>query len=157
MKYSLAPLLLLFCLSLVSCTCDRVTNSGEKTANEAFSSDLPIAKTETHNSMNSLDWEGTYKGTLPCTDCEGIETSLTLNSDLTYLLKTEYLGRNDALEEENSGSFTWDESGSIITLQNLESEQNQFKVGENLIWKLDASGNMIRGDSADHYILKKTN
>ena len=26
------------------------------------------------NSMTALDWAGTYKGTVPCADCEGIET-----------------------------------------------------------------------------------
>ncbi len=28
------------------------------------------------NSQNSLDWPGTYTGTLPCADCEGIKTEI---------------------------------------------------------------------------------
>ena len=35
-----------------------------------------------HNSMNSLDWEGIYTGLLPCADCEGIQTVIKLNRDL---------------------------------------------------------------------------
>ncbi|HSH50375.1 MAG TPA: copper resistance protein NlpE N-terminal domain-containing protein, partial [Bacteroidales bacterium] len=27
-----------------------------------------------HTSEISLDWQGTYKGVLPCADCPGIET-----------------------------------------------------------------------------------
>jgi uncharacterized lipoprotein NlpE involved in copper resistance len=109
-----------------------------------------------HNSMNSLDWNGTYKGTLPCADCEGIETILTLNPDQTYILFTNYLGRNDALEEEKRGSFSWNEAGSIITLTNVTSGPNQYKVGENRIWHLDINGEFITGDLADHYVLIKS-
>jgi hypothetical protein len=35
-------------------------------------------------SRTSLDWPGTYTGVLPCADCEGIETTITLSVDLTY-------------------------------------------------------------------------
>ena len=107
------------------------------------------------NSATSLDWNGTYEGTVPCASCEGIETMLTLNIDRTYRLVTNYLGRNDALEEENTGSFTWDEVGSIITLKKVAQGPTQYQVGENRIWQLDLSGNRIAGDLADHYILTK--
>lgn len=107
------------------------------------------------NSQVSLDWSGTYTGILPCANCEGIETTLTLNPDLTYILVTNYLGRNDALEEENSGPFSWDSTGSTITLLNIKSGLNQYKVGENRIWHLDINGERITGDLADHYILIK--
>ena len=107
------------------------------------------------NSATSLDWNGTYKGTVPCASCEGIETTLTLNSDQTYKLTTNYLGLNDALEQEDTGVFTWDESGSIITLERVSNGPNQYKVGENRIWQLDMKGNRITGDLADHYILTK--
>ncbi len=107
------------------------------------------------NSATSLDWNGTYKGTVPCASCEGIETTLTLNIDRTYKLSTHYFGRNDALEEDDMGTFSWDKTGSIITLNNVSNGPTQYKVGENRLWQLDKSGNMITGDLADHYILTK--
>ncbi|PZX53162.1 copper resistance protein NlpE [Algoriphagus chordae] len=107
------------------------------------------------NSATSLDWNGTYEGIVPCASCEGIETRLTLNTDLTYKLVTNYLGRNDALEQENTGSFTWDKTGSIITLAKVAQGPRQYKVGENRIWQLDMKGKIIKGDLADHYILTK--
>lgn len=107
------------------------------------------------NSATSLDWNGTYKGTVPCASCEGIETTLTLNIDLTYILSTHYFGRNDALEEDYMGTFTWDKTGSIITLEQVSSGPSKYKVGENRLWQLDMDGNMITGDLADHYILTK--
>ena len=36
-----------------------------------------------HNSQNSLDWAGVYQGILPCADCEGFDTVITLNWDET--------------------------------------------------------------------------
>jgi uncharacterized lipoprotein NlpE involved in copper resistance len=109
-----------------------------------------------HNSMNSLDWNGTYKGILPCASCEGIETILTLNSDNSYVLVTNYLGRNDALEQEERGEFSWNEDGSIITLTNINSGPNQYKIGENRICHLDINGEVITGDLEDHYVLTKS-
>ena len=107
------------------------------------------------NSATALDWNGTYKGTVPCASCEGIETTLTLNIDRTYKLSTHYFGRNDALEEDDMGTFTWDETGSIITLEQVSNGPSQYKVGENRLWQLDMEGKMITGDLADHYILTK--
>jgi len=112
---------------------------------------LPIGD----NSMTSLDWNGTYSGIVPCADCEGIETTLTLNNDLTYTIVTNYLGRNDALEETFNGNFKWDETGSKVILEGVKYAPKQFKVGENRIWQLDRNGEMITGDLADHYILTK--
>src|SRR5690554_2309866 len=68
-----------------------------------------------HNSQNSVDWAGAYQGTLPCADCPGIETTLTLGDDGSYILRTTYLERGDSVYTE-SGSFSWDENGGKITL-----------------------------------------
>ena len=108
------------------------------------------------NSQTSLDWNGTYYNTLPCASCEGIETWVTLNSDGTFKLKTNYLGLNDAREEIFTGKFTWDETGSMVQLEGLIGDApGKYKVGENRIWHLDRDGNRIEGDLAERYILTK--
>ncbi len=147
--------ILIFSISILSCNRPTENNSVESPEIEHSEGEEEVFIGDSHNSMNSLDWNGTYKGILPCADCEGIETSLTLNPDLTYVLFTNYLGRNDALEEEKKGTFTWDEKGSIISLGNITSGPNQYKIGENRIWHLDMNGQMITGDLANHYILTK--
>lgn len=155
MKKSPYLCLLIMVLFTFSCQTKEV-NEGEsvmesETTVDEEVSDIPLGD----NSEVSLDWNGTYIGTLPCADCEGIETTLTLHSDRTYVLNTRYLGRNDDLQEERSGSFTWGSNGSIITLSDLEGMPGKYKVGENRIWHLDMNGEMITGDLADHYILSK--
>jgi len=104
-----------------------------------------------HNSQNSLDWSGTYQGTLPCADCPGIRYVLTLNEDNSYQLKTQYLERGDSVFTE-SGKFTWNENGNQIT---LADRGEKFQVGENRLFHLDMEGNRITGDLAEHYILSK--
>jgi uncharacterized lipoprotein NlpE involved in copper resistance len=106
------------------------------------------------NSMVSLDWHGTYTGTLPCADCQGIETSLTLKKDKTYLLKTKYIGKSDAFNEK-SGTFTWNTAGSTVMLKGISNAPSQYLVGENVLFQLDMSGKRITGSLADSYTLKK--
>jgi heat shock protein HslJ len=107
------------------------------------------------NSMTSLDWNGTYKGVVPCADCEGIETVLTLNLNKTYTLTTKYLGKKDAKLTSSSGSFTWSADGSTITLEAIKNAPSQYKVGENKLIQLDMSGKMIEGQLAPKYVLEK--
>ena len=49
-----------------------------------------------HTSEISRDWYGSYAGVVPCADCAGIETSIPLNEDLSYQLRTRYLGKDDS-------------------------------------------------------------
>ena len=51
----------------------------------------PMSADPAHNSRNSLDFAGVYEGVLPCADCPGIQTRLTLNRDVSYELSTLYL------------------------------------------------------------------
>lgn len=122
----------------------------------------PAAQTDTaaapdkSNSANSLDWAGEYKGVVPCADCEGIETSLTLNMDQSYQLSTIYLGK-DATAFKQQGQFEWDANGSVIRLLNQKDGPALYKVGENQLFQLDIQGQVISGDLAENYQLKKQN
>jgi uncharacterized lipoprotein NlpE involved in copper resistance len=130
------------------------------TENQVVEQEITKTKTEKKstgdNSMTSIDWAGTYFATLPCGRCEGIEMSVTLNADGTYALNTNYLGLNDALEEEFTGKFSWNLSGEIVTMEGLkDTYPGKFKIGENRIWYLDSDGKQMTGDLADQYILNK--
>lgn len=108
-----------------------------------------------HNSQNSLDWNGVYRGMLPCADCEGILTELELHSDLTYQLEYQYQGEASEVYSEK-GRFKWDDSGSKITLIGAgDAADRRYQVGENQLFSLDGDGNRISGELADMFILKK--
>jgi len=106
-----------------------------------------------HSSKLSLDWNGVYRGILPCADCEGIETRVVLKRDGTFQRSLKYLGKENGLFTDE-GEFLWDESGNKITLKSGGAEQ-QYQVGENALFHLDQEGNRITGDLADQYLLFK--
>jgi len=108
------------------------------------------------SSLNSLDWAGVYRGYLPCADCAGIETTLTLNQDLTYQLLTRY-DSGETNQFEQNGRFTWDAGGNMIVLEGIRMAPNRYQVGENRLFQLDMQGKRISGALADRYVLNKLN
>lgn len=106
------------------------------------------------NSYNSLSWDATYKGILFCEDCDGIETVLILNRDLTYSLSKKYLG-NEGLNNEFTGKFKWNRYGSKIKLDDDKLKPMKFLIGEDSIFLLDENGNRITGEKASLFILNK--
>lgn len=107
-----------------------------------------------HNSRNSLDWNGTYQGTLPCADCEGIKTRLTLMESGEFDRRRTYLGKEET-GRSDSGTFQWNDAGSEITLSPVEGAPISYQVGENRLFQLDREGNRITGELADAYVLVK--
>jgi uncharacterized lipoprotein NlpE involved in copper resistance len=105
-------------------------------------------------SENALDWNGQYKGTLPCADCQGIATTLTLKYDGSFKRVLFYKGKSDQAIVER-GTFEWDHSGSLITLQIENGSSQSYKVGENRLWHLDSDQKIIEGALAEAYILTK--
>ena len=110
-------------------------------------------KVDEHNSRNSLDWNGTYHGTLPCADCEGIHTIIELNQNNTFKLSQEYLNKNTKIEE--SGKFNWSKDGGKISFTTKDKSNFNYKVGEGRLIQLDQDGNEITGALAENYILNK--
>jgi uncharacterized lipoprotein NlpE involved in copper resistance len=147
-------LVLIVCVSLFFLNCKKEVKEVEiKT--DTIAKVAVETPSVSDNSQNSLDWQGTYKGVTPCADCEGIETELVLNKDLTYAIKTKYLGKGDGKVFEEKGSFVWDKTGGIISLEGLKGSPSQYKVGENKLIQLDMEGKIISGDLAEMFVLKK--
>jgi len=109
------------------------------------------APPDMHTSRNSLDWAGVYAGVLPCADCPGIDTRLTLGNDGTFELVARYLERPAAPRTER-GKFTWQPGGNAITLDANGGGQ-QFAVGEGRLTLLDRDG-ARPGPQAPNRVLK---
>lgn len=108
-----------------------------------------------HNSQNSLDWEGTYSGILPCADCMGIQTEIILKEDDTFEKTTIYLNKSDKKFVE-TGTFSWQDDGKVIATSDNVGNINLYKVEENQLRLLNQEGNQIEGDNANLYLLHKT-
>jgi uncharacterized lipoprotein NlpE involved in copper resistance len=103
-----------------------------------------------HNSRNALDWTGVYEGIMPCADCPGIQTRLTLHKDGGYELSTQYLQRQVAPQTAR-GQFSWNATGSAITLDAAGHGQ-QFQVGEGRLLQLNQDGSSP-GWNSSHRVL----
>lgn len=128
-------------------------NSGKKKETQIIEEPQQEVEMEAtgDNSMTSLDWDGVYEGELPCADCEGIKTVVTINSDKTYTIQETYLGK-ETTPIETKGTFEWDGQGQKIILSN---DRNPFFVGENTLTLLDSDGNKNTGELESFYVLRK--
>ena len=96
---------------------------------------MAAAPDPAHNSRNALDWAGTYEGVLPCADCPGIRTRLTLRQDGTYELSRLYIER-DREPQLAKGRFAWLPGDNAIVLEAQHGEL-RFAVGEARLALLD--------------------
>lgn len=107
-----------------------------------------------HTSINSLDWQGTYEGTLPCEDCDGILTELTISTDNKFVLNTTKIKGDKKDKTTEEGLYQWDESGSNISME-INGQTTMYKVGENKLILLDKSGNLLPETKTKQYFLLK--
>lgn len=128
-------------IALMSCT-----NAKQKNAETTGAPDM-------HTSEMALDYHGVYEGTLPCADCEGIKTQLTINDDNTFVLKSEYLGKEGG-KFEGKGTYSI-EDGEILVTQDQDGDQLYYKLQEGSLAQLDADKRLIEGELASYYILAK--
>jgi len=107
----------------------------------------PTQPADVHNSRNSLDWAGTYEGVLPCSNCPGTKTRLTLNYDGSYQLVSQVQGSQN-MEKSLNGVFMWQPSGNAITLDDRGGRQ-QFSVGEGRLTLLRPQGGASQSATAN--------
>lgn len=156
---AIVPMLAAAVFGFSACTSSNKTS---ETNTEALEDSLDLQVTPrplitenpdpAHNSQNSVDWMGTYEATLPCADCPGIKTVITLKEDETFVLNGEYLERDATIEDE--GTFEWEENGSVVHLIGRETNV-KLKVGENRLFQLDQDGKEISGPLTENYIFRK--
>lgn len=143
---------------LVSCG-DRGKAAQEKARQDSLiavakADSLALVEKMSHTAQSSLDFQGIYKGVVPCADCEGIETVVTL-TDSTFTRTTLYVGKKNAKVNEEKGTFSWNADGNTIVLIGVKDAANQYFVGENMLKQLDLKGKVIEGELAEKYILLK--
>ena len=131
MKQFLLPLFILFLLLFTGCV------------------QKPYSK---HNAKTSLDYLGVYVGTLPCSNCEGIKTSIRLMEDRRYQKQLIYLGQH-INNYEASGRFRWLADRNRIMLD----DGSYYFVSEGYLLALNNKGEKITGDFSPKYRLEKFN
>ncbi|MDR0781278.1 MAG: copper resistance protein NlpE N-terminal domain-containing protein [Pseudomonadales bacterium] len=106
-----------------------------------------------HSARTALDWAGSYRGVLPCADCEGIEVVVVLRDDGSYDEFSRYLGDENNVVFSEMGDFTWNEVGDTVIFAG--EEPTRYAVGENQLFRLALDGSRISGDFSQNYVLSK--
>lgn len=90
-----------------------------------------------------------YEGTLPCADCPGIITTLTLYPNQTYQLDTVYIDRDSSFTSK--GSWKYDTNPPRYVL--LDDKQQYQILADDTLQAMDMNGNPI--DSSLNYTLTR--
>lgn len=144
--------ILIAILVVMLASCQTQKNSPSNQANESMEK-----RDASHTSQNSVDWDGIYRGVLPCADCEGIQTTIVLKKDFRFIKKAKYIGKSDSIFE-STGKFKWNKKGNTIVLKPTgKTSSSQYFVAEDYLTQLDIEGNKVTGEIASRYILTKAN
>ena len=106
--------------------------------------------------LDTKAFAGNFSGTLPCADCPGIDTTLELRADGSFMLMETYQARK-AAAGMLEGTWTAEENGSRIRLDpNSKSEQDRLYAvtSRDRITQLGNDGTPAAGNGLD-YSLKR--
>lgn len=138
-------ILLVTAALLASCSGQKKEQTATEQQNETT-----VQAPDMHNAENALDYQGTYKGTIPAADCPGINVTLTLGNDGTFEEIYEYIERDTFTSK---GTYTV--KVNTLTTVSETNDTTYYKVEENRLRMLDREQNLIGGELADKYILNK--
>jgi len=94
-----------------------------------------------------------WRGVLPCADCEGIETSLFLEKDGTWVMNQHYQGAKAPSSFASYGS--WARTADKLVLTDTQGEKHYFRAKGEGLEMLDREGNPI--ESQFNYTLAPVN
>ncbi|NGM62904.1 copper resistance protein NlpE [Sphingobacterium sp. SGG-5] len=99
--------------------------------------------------MLSANVIGEYLGSLPCVDCEAINTLLEVRRDNSYKLTYTYEGKSDDTFVKQG---FWKINKNRLILHGVDY---RYKITDDKLFQLDLAGNEITGDLADKYELAR--
>ncbi|WP_336998311.1 envelope stress response activation lipoprotein NlpE [Leclercia sp. M50] len=94
-----------------------------------------------------------WRGVLPCADCEGIETSLFLEKDGTWVMNQHYQGAKAPSSFASYGS--WARTADKLVLTDTQGEKHYFRAKGEGLEMLNREGNPI--ESQFNYTLAPVN
>lgn len=141
MKKTLVYLFSFLLLFLFSC---KKEQSGKQIEQQTLETEVELEET----SDSTTDWDGEYKGIFPCGDCDGIEISLTLNFDNTFVQTDYYIGKGGPYESR--GDFVFDEEKHEFTLLYEDGSLAKYRLDKYSISLLDQND-----DEMEEYRLEK--
>lgn len=158
MKHRIAIAGIAFALSLSACKKEEPAKPVEPAAPAVAAPASDPALEAAANPVKDFDprvFAGEFGGTLPCADCEGIDTKIALAGDGTYAIEEIYRGKSQDASK-GDGNWTAEDNGHRLRLDpNSKNDEDRLfeVVGQNEIRLMDKEGNAIQ--SAQNYSLKR--
>jgi len=105
----------------------------------------------------SLEFHGVFYGFLPCDNCNGIKTTLSLKQNNLYLLVSQP-AKDSSKEFYEKGKYTWDEEKHIVVLspRNDSSIKQYFIKDEGTLIQLKSDGSPVKAEQTDNYTLRRS-
>jgi len=105
----------------------------------------------------SLDFHGVFYGYLPCNDCNGIKTTLSLKQNNNYLLVTQP-ARESSREFYEKGKYSWDDEKRVVVLTpNKEAAVHQYRIEDDgTLIQLNSDGAKMPSELTERYTLRRS-
>lgn len=98
-----------------------------------------------------LDFGGTYKGTIPAADCPGIDVTLSIGRNMDFHMMYDYLERDSRFE--SAGKIVLD--GDCLVTVGDGADSTFYRIEKDALRMLDRDRQVITGDLADMYVLRR--
>jgi uncharacterized lipoprotein NlpE involved in copper resistance len=136
---------LLMIFILASCNSNK---NGIASTDSSYKTVVP--KTPVVNAEN-------YVGRLPCADCEGIDVSLQINRDSTFIMNSVYKGsRVDSLNNHFNEMGSWRlHEPDTLYLVDANRRLTKYIKTDTTLMQLDGDGKIITGPLASMFVLHK--
>ncbi|MCK5829326.1 MAG: copper resistance protein NlpE N-terminal domain-containing protein [Methylococcales bacterium] len=100
-------------------------------------------------------YHGVFLGFLPCKDCDGTKTTLSLKNRNNYLLVTQP-AKASAREYFEKGKYTWNDETKIVTLTSRkDSSIRKYQItDEKTLTQISSDGTPLKNNQKDtSYVL----
>ncbi len=149
-------LLVLCVLSFGLGACAPTMPSGQKGLSQI---PQPVEKEVAAATFDVSDLPATYKGRLPCADCQGIEYHLNIKPDHSFMIRRTYMGAGGTGHADrdivDSGRWEISPDATVLTLYLNGSVFRKFRaVAGGCLHMLDNTGGEIKSDL--NYTICKT-
>jgi hypothetical protein len=100
-------------------------------------------------------FRGVFYGYLPCKDCDGIKTTLSLKNKNNYLLVTQY-AKTSTREFYEKGKYIWDDKTRTVTLTSRkDSNVRKYRIkDEGSLVLLASDGKPLKVDQDKYTLLR---
>ena len=137
MKKMILPVLL---TGLFAVSCSKKEEAKAETPQAVEADSAQAHQEEAAKAAAPKKHVGEFSGKLPCADCPGIETKLTLNEDGSFLLDETYLEKKDG-QFNAKGSYEVSADGAFVTLKEEGNDKPRvFLVEEDAAYLVEKVG-----------------